>query len=789
MITNENKKPLAFASVLIKGTLRGTTANNQGFYSIAVNEGEYILVVQYVGYKSVEKKVIVGKEEININFELSEQTYQLGNVVVKKGEDPAYEIIRNAIKKRKIHEEENKKFTTEVYIKGQLKLRDYPKKFMGSKVDFEDGDTSKRKIIFLSESVAKYSVDLPKRKIEVVSTKVSGQSDGFGFSSPQIFSFYQNNIRLGNLNPRGFISPISNNALSYYRYKFEGTFFESNKMISRIKVIPKRNYEPLFNGYINIIEDEWRIHSVQMTLYKRNQMQIVDTLQIEQLYVQLGDTWVIKQQTIQPAIKFFTFDATGFFVQVYDKFNINPKFPKGFFDNTILKFEDSSQKKPLSYWDSVRPVPLLKEEIRDYIRKDSLEKVKKDPHYQDSLDRVRNKPNLVGIFLTGQSFGKERRKSSISFPALLNQINYNTMEGAVVQLSADYEKRFSETERKRLEIKPTLRYGFNNKHFNPWLLINYLYGKKYYSSITVSGGRRVFQFDNNNPVRPFLNTITTLQYERNFLKLYEANFGRITYSKELGKGITAIGDIQYQDRYGLANTTDYKFKDYAKRQFTPNFEMPNNKAFLASATIRWQPGAQYIELPGRKFSIGSKYPAMSLTYTLGIKKVLGSDADFSKWRFNLSDRFNLKLFGAIDYRLSMGGFITKKSVYLPDFQHFIGNQHAVVAQYLEGFQLMPFYAYQNTEKFYATALAEYHLNGLLTNKIPGFKKLNWYLVTSSNALYLQKGKWYSEVFIGLENILKIFRVDYVRSYSGDNNNGRSGIRISLPIILNGIIRD
>ena len=97
-------------------------------------------------------------------------------------------------------------------------------------------------------------------------------------------------------------------------------------MVNRIKVIPKRKYEPLFNGYINIIENEWRIQSVQLVLYKENQMQLVDTLNIEQLYVPFGNVWVIKQQTIYPAIKFFGFDATGNFVQVYDKFNLNPNF-------------------------------------------------------------------------------------------------------------------------------------------------------------------------------------------------------------------------------------------------------------------------------------------------------------------------------------------------------------------------------------------------------------------------------------------------------------------------------
>jgi hypothetical protein len=240
---------------------------------------------------------------------------------------------------------------------------------------------------------------------------------------------------------------------------------------------------------------------------------------------------------------------------------------------------------------------------------------------------------------------------------------------------------------------------------------------------------------------------------------------------------------------GLENTSEAHWKDYTDRAFTPNYILPKHQAFIASANIKWQPGTRYIEFPDRKFSIGSRFPAFNFSFTKGIKNVLGSDVDYSKWRFSVSDNFNMKLFGSIDYRLAAGGFLNSNSVQFPDYQHFIGNQHTLVSQYLQGYQLMPFYAYSNTEKFYATALVEYHLNGLLTNKIPLFKKLNWFLVTSSNALYLKNGTWYSEVFVGLENILKLFRVDYVRSFSGDANHGLSGIRISLPFFLNNLVND
>ena len=144
----------------------------------------------------------------------------------------------------------------------------------------------------------------------------------------------------------------------------------------------------------------------------------------------------------------------------------------------------------------------------------------------------------------------------------------------------------------------------------------------------------------------------------------------------------------------------------------------------------------------------------------------------------------MKLAGALNYRIAVGGFLNSSSAFIPDFQHFTGNQMTAVSSYTDAFQLMPYYSYSNVEKFYSSAHVEYHLNGLLTNKIPFFRKLNWFLVTGTNLLYTKSNNNYGEAFIGLENILKIIRVDYVRSFNNNIGN-RNGIRIALPLFLTG----
>ena len=47
-------------------------------------------------------------------------------------------------------------------------------------------------------------------------------------------------------------------------------------MINTIQVTPRREYEPLFSGIINITEGDWRIFSCDLLLTKKSQMEILD---------------------------------------------------------------------------------------------------------------------------------------------------------------------------------------------------------------------------------------------------------------------------------------------------------------------------------------------------------------------------------------------------------------------------------------------------------------------------------------------------------------------------------
>lgn len=251
--------------MFVKGTTLGTTTNSQGNYFLDLAPGAYTITCQYVGYAKAEQTITVTAAPLTLNFELDVQQTTMKEVVIKaNAEDPAYEIIRNAIRKRKDYLSPLDSFTCEAYIKTLIKTRKLPKKVFGQKIEEKDReemgvDSAGKGIIHLSESLTQIAYKKPNKvKLVVLSGRESGSSSSYGFNFPTFINFYNNNVNvlISQLNPRGFISPIADAALNYYTYKYLGSFWEDGKEINQIQVTARRNYEPLFNGTINITEGD-----------------------------------------------------------------------------------------------------------------------------------------------------------------------------------------------------------------------------------------------------------------------------------------------------------------------------------------------------------------------------------------------------------------------------------------------------------------------------------------------------------------------------------------------------
>jgi hypothetical protein len=807
-ITDDKGNILPYASIFIKGSSQGTTSNNLGKYFLDLAPGNYTIVCQYVGYTRQEKTVILKTESLTLDFQLTIQQTSLKEVTIKSGsEDPAYEIIRHAIKKRKSYENPLDSFTCQAYIKTLIRSRSLPSKILGKKFSDEDRkelgvDSAGKGIIYLSESFTRIAYKKPdKVKLEVISGRESG-TNGYGFNFPTFINFYNNNVNIfiTQLSPRGYVSPIADGALNYYKYKYLGSFFEDGKEINQIRVIPKRRFEPLFSGTINITDGDWRIHSLDLMLTQEYQLEIVDTLTIKQIHVPITPhIWRTQNQVVNFSFKKFGIDVNGNFLNVYSNYELEPRFRKKYFNNVVVKYDTGVNKKSFAYWDSLRPVPLAPEEQQDFHVKDSSFRSRNDSanlqHIADSLRKKQGRITAINIFFNGikRSDYDPEHPLSIYVDPLIPHIEYNTVEGLVINGEVSFLKEYKKTGNS-IEFTPHIRYGFSNGHLNAWATITLnkkiflqdMQGETYSrSSWIFSGGKRISQFNPDNPIGPVLNEFYTLFFRDNYMKIYENYYGSAQYKKRFDNGFRISGSIIYEDRLPLNNTSDFSFFGNKEKQFTPNYpyelisqNFTPNQALIAGVDLQFKPGQRYIEFPDNRLALGSKYPTLALSYYMGIPDLLGSDVNFSKWQFSLWDNINFKLKGLFKYRLGIGGFLNTKSLYVMDYQSFNGNQTFYASPYLNSFQLAPYYQNSTTASLYGVGHVEHHFNGMLTNKLPLIRNLQWNLVIGANAFYVNPTNNYVEIFAGLENIFKLFRVDVIGSYL-NGMPGQVGVRVGF----------
>jgi hypothetical protein len=803
-VTDNNGVSLPYATLFVEGTTIGVTTNGNGDYELSIAPGLHKVVCQYIGYKRTSFNVnFTGNETIEHNFILKDESLEMKEVVIKAtAEDPAYAIIRNAIKKRKFHLGQVRSFQTGIYFKGVARSRKLPEKFMGQKVNTADvgADSSGKGVLFLVEEDADYYSQGDKDKTVIHSVHQSGSKSGLGFSQfPPVITFYENNVNVMGKDSRGFISPISDNALFYYKYKLLGEFKEHGHTIYKIQVIQKRNYEPCFNGIIYIVDDEWAIHSLDMSLTKESGIDMFDTLKINQLFLPLHeDTWVIKSQVLYFTLKFMAFDLTANGVTVYSRQKVNEALPDSIFANKIISaYDKTANKKDTSYWHD-RPVPLQDDEKRDFVVKDSVNEKLNSFAYKDSIRRRGNRPSPLGFVTEGYTYVSKKNKNYYSINPIIgfgdNMVNYNIVEGFNVAPKVNWKHMLDTA--KYLYTDAVFRHGFSNAHFNAMGRIYYLGRNREWLNrlwlFGAEGGKYVFQYNPDNPVMPWYNTYEALFLRQNDLKIYErweaSGFARRNY----GNGLTWYARASFQQRLPLENTTTYSFIKGGQEGFTSNAPLSlyrvataweQHNAVILTGSISYKPGYSYIQYPDYKVATGSSWPRFTLQYQKGVAGLLESKTDFDKWKFSVQDDLSLKLLGSFSYNIAAGGFLNTRYVSFPDLIHLNGNRGIGFASpYLQSFQFAPYYDFSNKTSLYGEGHVEYHLNGLLTNKIPLLRQLQYYLVLGGNAFYAGSNLYYTEAFVGIENIgwklARILRIDFVQSW--DSNMGRnSGIRFGF----------
>lgn len=798
-ITDAKKQPLSFVSIYLDNTITGTTSNDNGYYILDLkNTGKHTIVFQFLGYKTIKKEVSIASFPFQLDVVLEEENIELEGILISTKDNPANKIMRNVIANKDRNTDKFATYTAQFYSRGLYKIKDAPEKFLGQTLgDFGGGlDSTRSGIIYLSETVSEIKFQKkPKRFQEkIIASKVSGRDNGVSFNRAEDanINFYENSVEFGN----ELVSPTSVNAFSYYNFKLVGTFYDKNgKLINKINIIPKRKNDRVFNGFLYIVEDDWAIYGADVTVTGiQVNIPVVDVLHLKQdyNYSKQHDAWVLISQSIDFKVNFFGFKFDGRFSSAYKDYNFAPNFTETTFTREVLSFEKNATEKDSLFWNSLRPVPLTIEELKDYKVKDSIKLLRESKPYLDSLDKKRNKFDWISP-LRGYTYRNSFENNSFSYNGPLLQTGFNTVQGFYTSIGFSYFEQINK-KGKWWNAGMNVNYGFSDERVRP----TFFYTKKWNNfsrpTLSFTGGVTTPQFNDREPISKLNNTFSSLFQRINYLKIYQKTFAKVNYSEEILNGIYFNTSLEYANRKPLFNATDYSFAAQDRNGgYTSNNPINSldfvNAAFDEHNIATLKVGAtfvfaqKYLSYPESKFNIGNeKYPSINITYT---KRFGATNSELNSDVFVTTIRQNINAgnYGALKYHLRAGAFLKQKNNAFMDLLQVNGNQFSVpLNNQFTSFNLLEYYKFYSNNS-YAEAHIEHNFKGFLLGKIPLINKLNFHLVGGAKTMIMAAKNPYTEFSVGLDNVgfgkWRFLRIDYAKSYNAGIRNDGFVFRLDL----------
>ena len=799
-ITDVNNKPLSFVSIYLDKTVTGTTSNDNGDYILDLNKtGNYTIVFQFLGYKTLKKEINITAFPFKLNVKLEEENIKLDEISISTKDNPANKIIRNVIANKDKNTDKFAEYTAKFYSRGLYRIKDAPEKFLGQSLgDFGGGlDSTRSGIVYLSETFSEIEFQKkPKNfKEKIIASKVSGRDNGISFNRAEEanINFYDNSVEFGNY----LVSPISTNAFSYYKYKLVGTFYDKNeKLINKINIIPKREGDAVFKGFVYIVEDDWALYGADVTVTGAQvNIPIVDFLKLKQNYnySEGNDAWVLISQSIDFKVNAFGFKFDGRFSSAYSNYNFKPNFSETNFTNEVLTFEKEATEKDSVFWNTLRPVPLTSEEVKDYQIKDSIKVVRKSKKYLDSVNKKQNKLNLLSP-ITGYTYRNSYEKWGLSFNGLIEKFSFNTVQGFHTSLGVGYYKRLND-KGKWWAAGVDVNYGFSDKRARPTFYFSKKWDNISRPRMYITGGIATAQFNRRNPIKKLDNLIRSLTRRLNYIKIYEKEFARIGYSEEIKNGIYFSSSLEFANRKPLFNTTNYSFAKQSKNDpYTSNNPIePNNftssvftehKIATLNVGATFVFGQKYLSYPDRKFNLeDSKFPTLSVNYR---KTFAADNSEFNADLFTASIKQNINTgnSGKLFYYLRAGAFLKQKDIAFMDNLQVKGNQMFIVtdSNRKNNFGLLDYYRFFTNDK-YAEGHVEHNFKGSVLGKIPLLNRLNFHLIAGAKTMFMANTKPHSEVSLGLENVgfgkWRFFRVDYIQSFHSGGE--KAGVLLGIDL--------
>ncbi|MGB4843682.1 MAG: DUF5686 family protein [Ferruginibacter sp.] len=792
VIDGHTKEPVSWASVYFASSGIGQSTDSAGQFTLVVNNfKDDTLKVSFIGFELYRIPITQLQNNKTLNIQL-ERGSAKGEVVIKaKWNRGLYLWKKIMSRKKQYNRYDLDNFSYEAYNKLEVDIKNFNadkarKNFLLKNFSFvfDNMDSTSEAAPFLPayliESLSDYAYqNNPQKFSEHIKASNTKGFKNESFSKllgvmNQNVSIYSNYI---NVMDKDFISPFNDNADNYYIFTVPDTQIVAGKKLFHFVFNSKRPGQNTFSGDAWVTDSTYRITKVNLYLGKEANINFIDRISVFQEYIPVNDSVIFLTRD-----KFFadfrilgknSLTLIGRKTTSYKDIVINSdSLTNAFKDQRIEEIVTTSKdvtQQTDSAWAQLRHDTLSKNEKAIYQTIDKLMEMPKFQKFQRNLKFLGGGYRDIGKFEIGPWF---------------NWISGNQWEGTRFRFDLGTNKKLM----KEIYLHGYLAYGTKDKKFK--------------------GQAEAFWILQRQPKR---------------IRLH------LSYQNDVDNGISKVGEVSQDNIFSLAirkpNTTrkfinvkDLRFElfnDLGKgfstewfishRQYTPLLNLPPlstftvNKGtplttFEVALKLRFAYLEKFIETDYNRYSLGTKYPVVELTAAKGIAGVFNSAYNYSKLSILIKDMMKISPYGVFYYRV-YGGKIFGNMPFT-NLENHPGNDLFYYNPF--AFNLMNRFEYLSDQ--YAGVNVEHNIGSGLFRFIPLTRKLKWRQFWTAKTVWgslsnansainyaldtmgskipafkTLNGKTYIELGTGIDNIFKLFRLDFVwrispsPAYAGKQN--------------------
>lgn len=808
------REPIPYASVLLKGTDRGVLTDDNGRYTIVTTLPFDSVMASSLGYTTKAVGARNRGDNVQVDIDLVSTGVLLGEVIAKpkrehysKKNNPAVAFMEKIRHTQDLNDpRRHDNYNYNKYERITLALNDYQfndsakrgfdKMFSFVKEYIDTSEVSGKPIlnVALREKLSSvhYRKEPKGEKEFVTGLRSSGIDEMLDKQSMQTFyedvlrevDVYDNDIVL--MQTR-FVSPLSRIAPDFYKFYLTDTVFVDTTRCVELTFVPRNPSTMGFTGrfYVPVGDTTMFIKRIVLRVPHDINLNFINGLVISQDYEKAPDGSRLKTKDdmiLEASVVPGSGGLYGRRQTVYDSHNFDPAPDASIFKRGVAQiYAPGAEYRGQDFWDENR-----KAEIAQGVN--GIEKM---------MERMRQVPlfywteKVVKVLVSG--YVPTAKKSYFDIGTMTSLVSYNSVEGLRLRAGGMTTANLS----RRWFARGYGAYGFRDHKWKYKAELEYSFRDKNYHSreFPIHSLRATQLYDLDR-----LGQISSVHNADNFFlsvsrlpdrQMTYHRVSKLEYILETEQHFSLEARIQQERQYStpfmtFVNGYGENFRHYTMNSFR--------------LQLRYAPGEKFYQLTTGRTRINFDAPEMVISHTYAPKGFMGNPFALNVTEASFFKRIWLSAFGYVDMTLK-GGHVWSRTPYPGLLIPGANLSYLIIPDLFSCMNPMEF-----INDSYAQWDLTYWANGLILNYIPIIKRLKlreafmfkgvWGHLSDRNKPWLNPDLYgfpeinntqlmsdtpYMEVGVGLDNLLKVFRVDYTWRLTYRDNPGacKQGLRFTF----------